>query len=195
MDGPGATLTAQMMVGLYDSHARQLYHYLARRIGGEIAEDLVAETFVTAWEQRDGFDPSRGSARSWLYGVATNLARRHVRTEVRRLRAWARAHTETHMEDVGTRVAETVDATVLAGQVADELAALRAEEREVLLLVAWADLTPTEIAGVLGIPVATVRTRLHRARTRMRRAALVPFPGPTVSRTAASTGEEDENDD
>src|SRR5262245_47545714 len=96
---------------LFDAYARALHRYLARRVGAETAHDRVSETFLVALNQRHGYDPRRGAVRSWLYGIATNLLRRHVREEVRALRATARA------AGLGTaepghdgRVADRVDA-------------------------------------------------------------------------------------
>lgn len=165
------SVSAFDLAELYDSHARGLYHYLARRVGPHVADDLVADSFLAVWEHRHRFDPARASPKAWLYGVATTLVRQHVRREERRLRAWGReSGRSVPSGDFGDRVAESTDAGVLAGPAAVALAELRAEEREVLLLVAWADLGPSEIAEVLDVPVVTVRTRLHRARTRVRTA-------------------------
>lgn len=162
-------ISADALVELYHRHARQLHLYLARRVGTQVADDLVGEAFLVVWEQRARFDPSRASVKAWLYGIATNLLRRYVRSEVRRLEAWARDHgRRSWVEDIGERTAVTVDAQVLAGELAATVAGLRPEERDVLLLVAWAHLTPAEIAEVLGVPVVTVRSWLHRARAKVR---------------------------
>lgn len=108
------------IVALYNNHARQLYHYLARRVGTEVAHDLVADAFLVAWEQRAGFDPVRASSKAWLYGIATNLVRHHLRGEERRLRAWARAFARRrNADDVGDRIATIVDAEVQAGRAAE----------------------------------------------------------------------------
>jgi RNA polymerase sigma factor (sigma-70 family) len=160
----GAALTK-----LYDAHARDLHRYLARRLNPVVADDLVAETFLAAWEQRDRYDPERGPARAWLFGIATNMLRRHARTEAATLRAMAkdagRAGTE---EPADAASVSRVDASRAARALAAGLAELRPEERDVLLLVAWAHLRPVEIAAALDLDVQTVRTRLHRARTKLR---------------------------
>ncbi|WP_433274128.1 CU044_5270 family protein [Actinosynnema sp. CS-041913] len=68
---------------LFDEHAGSLHGYLARRIGDQAADDLVSETFLVALQQRHTYDPARAGVRPWLYGIAGNLLRRHVRQEVR----------------------------------------------------------------------------------------------------------------
>jgi RNA polymerase sigma-70 factor (ECF subfamily) len=72
---------------LFDEHAETLHGYLARRVGDQVADDLVSETFLVALQQRHGYDPARAGVRPWLYGIATNLLRRHARQEARGWRA------------------------------------------------------------------------------------------------------------
>jgi hypothetical protein len=97
-------ISADALVELYHRHARNLHLYLARRVGTQVADDLVGEAFLLVWEQRADFDPARASAKAWLYGIATNLVRRYVRAEVRRLEARAREHgRRSTAEDVGER--------------------------------------------------------------------------------------------
>ncbi|MEC3981777.1 RNA polymerase sigma factor [Amycolatopsis sp. H20-H5] len=157
---------------LYAAHARGLHRYLARRLDPATADDLVAETFLRAWRERQRYRPDRGTARAWLYGIATNLVRNHARGEVRGLRALAKEHGRAESSDPPDTVAAArVDADARIGQLAEALAALRPEERDVLMLVALAELTPAEAAQALGIQDITARTRLHRARQALRRAA------------------------
>ncbi|RSM41602.1 sigma-70 family RNA polymerase sigma factor [Amycolatopsis balhimycina DSM 5908] len=155
---------------LFDVHAPQLRRYLARRVGPETANDLVAETFLVALRRRESYRPELGTARSWLYGIATNLVRHQVRSELRGLQATARlAHAGelSHAAHDG-RVAEQVDAQTRAAQLAGALAQLNPADRDTLLLVSWAGLDPAEVAQVLGIPPGTVRSRLHRIRRWLR---------------------------
>lgn len=162
-------LDRQTWVELYDDHARDLHRYLAIRVDPQAAADLVSEAFLTAWERRDTFDPSRASLKAWLFGIATNLMRHHARSESRRLRAWSREHARrTVVELVEDRTASVVDAKSVVADLAETLVGLRPEERDVLLMVAWADLTADEISAVTDTPVATVRTRLFRARKKLR---------------------------
>jgi RNA polymerase sigma-70 factor (ECF subfamily) len=108
--------------------------------------------------------------RSWLYGIATNLLRRQVRQEVRGLRALARSAGHAPGQEGGHDglVADRVDAAAMAAQLAGALAELAEGDRDVLLLTSWAGLDSTEVADALGIPVGTVRSRLHRVRKWLR---------------------------
>lgn len=170
---------------LFDAYAPPLHSYLARRVDADIANDLVAETFLNALDQRDRYDPGRASVRSWLYGIATNLLRRHIRQEVRGLRATARLAGRTDNTASGHegRVADRVDAQVMAQCLAGALAELNPADRDTLLLVSWAGLDTAEVAEALDVPVGTVRSRLHRVRRRLR-----------ASAPAHSTSDGDEDD-
>ncbi|SDX09811.1 RNA polymerase sigma-70 factor, ECF subfamily [Amycolatopsis xylanica] len=170
MTGVGI-LTEDVLTALYEAHARPLHRYLARRLDPATADDLVAETFLQAWRQRARYNATRGTARAWLYGIATNLLRNHTRGEVRGLRALAREHARSVQGDPPDALAAArVDAANAANRLAGALAGLRTEERDVLMLIALADFTPAEAAEALGINVTTARTRLHRARHTLREA-------------------------
>ena len=156
---------------LFDRHAAAIYRYLARRAGATLADDLLAQTFLVAFERRDRYDTACPDARPWLYGIAANLLRRHQRDEVRQYRAWARTGVDPvasvgHAEEADDRL----DPAARSPSLARALASLRPADREVLLLFAWGELSYDEIATALDIPVGTVRSRLHRARARVRSA-------------------------
>lgn len=161
---------------LFDRYADDIHRYVARRLGTEAADDLMAETFVIAFQQRRRYDVSRPQARPWLYGIATNLVGGHRRAEARRLRALARAASTAVTggsgdgEPMADRVTARVSAEGLRAELAGALAALPARYRDVLLVVAWGDLDYAEAAQALGVPVGTVRSRLHRARKKLREA-------------------------
>lgn len=169
-----ADLVRADFAALFDRHAVALHRYLARRAGTGLADDLLAQTFLIAYERRDSYDRARPDARPWLYGIAGNLLRRRHRDETRQYQAWARTGVDPVAADHAGRVADTVDAQVTAGRLAGALARLASAEREVLLLVAWGELSYPEVAAALDIPIGTVRSRLHRARTRIRAAAPTP---------------------
>jgi RNA polymerase sigma factor (sigma-70 family) len=159
---------------LFDRHATAVHRYLGRRVG-ELADDLLSETFLIAFRRRAAYRPERVEVRPWLIGIATNLVHGHARAERRRYRALARAAAEP--ERAGADPGDSTDrlaAQALRGPLAAALAGLKAPDRDALLLLAWGQLSYEEIAAVLDIPVGTVRSRLHRAR-RQTRAALSPF--------------------
>jgi RNA polymerase sigma factor (sigma-70 family) len=184
------------LLRLYESCARRLHRYLARRVGSQVADDLVAEAFLVVWEQRAERELDSDGARAWLYGVATNLLRGHVRTEQTRLRHLAlEAPCAGAADDPQTRAANVVDARALATRLGPLVAELRPEERDVLLLTAWGDLSLTEIATATSVPVATVRTRLHRARARLRRRLAVRVDAYELLRTGLEQADTKDEED
>lgn len=165
----------EAFAGLYDRHAALMHRYVARRLGDGAADDIVADTFLDAFRTRHRYDLSISDARPWLYGIAANLIGKHSRAEVRMLRAYARTGADpvlagtlnaNHADEADSRVSSAA----VRRELASAIAGLAAGDRDVLLMVAWADLSYPEIAAALGIPVGTVRSRLHRARTRIRAA-------------------------
>jgi RNA polymerase sigma-70 factor (ECF subfamily) len=154
---------------LFDAQFVPVHRYLAHRLGDPAAaEDLAAETFLRAYAARASFRP--GSPRAWLFTIATNLLRDHARGAVRRDAAFA--------EWAGQSQRSSEPEFELPDpELALALAALRVEEREALLLYAWAELSYEEIAAVTDVAVGTVRSRLARARERLT-AELAPERSP-----------------
>jgi RNA polymerase sigma factor (sigma-70 family) len=153
---------------LFDRHAPHIYRYLARRAGSQVADDLAAETFLAAFAKRDRYDLSRPDARPWLYGIATNLVNQQRRDEAHQYRIQRAAPAEPEVPGHAERVAADVTAQAMRTLLADALAMLSAGDRDVLLLIAWEQLTYQEVSTALGIPVGTVQSRLHRARAKVR---------------------------
>jgi RNA polymerase sigma factor (sigma-70 family) len=153
---------------LFDRHAPHIHRYLARRAGRQVADDLVAETFLAAFAKRDRYDLKNADARPWLYGIATNLVGQHRRAEARQYRISQATAAEPGVPGHAERVATDVTAQAMRPLLDGALAALPAGDRDVLLLIAWEQLTYPEVSRALGIPVGTVRSRLHRARTTVR---------------------------
>ena len=153
---------------LYDRHASVIYRYAARRAGDFAADDVTSETFLVAWEHLETYDLDRDDARPWLFGIATNLLRRHHRAEAKMLKTAAKAASREALSDDSDRIAAQVDATVATGRIARTLRSMAAIDRETLLLYAWADLTYEGIALAMDVPVGTVRSRLNRARRVLR---------------------------
>ncbi len=138
-------------------HQLPLARYATRRLGPTMTDDIVNETFAIAYQRRDRFDPGRGDARVWLFGIATNLIRRHARREAKTLRAYARS-------GIDPVAAPQTRAPAIDSALAGALAALRPQFRDVLFLHAVAELSHDEIAAAMGIPVGTARGWLSRAR-------------------------------
>ncbi|MEU7743063.1 sigma-70 family RNA polymerase sigma factor [Nonomuraea sp. NPDC049158] len=155
---------------LFDRYSAMLYRYVSKRLGPEPAEDIVGETFLVAFSRRKSYDPSYPDARPWLFGILTKLVSRHHRTEAARYRALQRAPVDADVESPADRVAAGVTAQASRPELASALAALPAKDRDVLLLIAWGDLTYDEVAQALGIPIGTVRSRLNRGRRKVRAA-------------------------
>ena len=153
---------------VFDRHFAAIHGYIARRLGPGLADDVASETFLIAFDRRARYDLGQADAAPWLYGIASNLIARHRRAEVRRYRALARAGGEQTVEGHGDGVAGRLDAQALRSRLASALLDLGARDREVLLLVAWAQLSLEEAARALGIPAGTARSRLHRARVKNR---------------------------
>lgn len=163
-----------------ERHQRVLFGYLARRVGPELAEEITSETFARAFAQRARFNAQWQSARPWLFGIALNLLRHHQRTEVRRLRAYARSGVDPLDSHDGDELVERLDAGRQGAALAAALAELKDGDRDALLLFAWGDLSYEEIGATLGIPVGTVRSRLNRARRQVREALERALPAETA---------------
>ena len=184
----------ELFAEIFDRHAPAVHGYLVRRVGVVLAEDLTSETFLVAFRQRDRYrqaqrqdqDQTRASARPWLLGIATNLLRRERRSEVRQYRAFARTGVDPATTGCGEAdlVVARVTATAMTRQLAAALGKLSTAERDVLLLVAWGELSYADVATALGIPTGTVRSRLHAARRRMR--AAIPDPGLDIMEVESS---------
>lgn len=156
---------------IFDRHAGTIYRFLARRVEPAEADGLLGDVFRIAFERRGSFDQERSSARPWLYGIATNVVARHRRSEHRRLRAMARLASRPVLEPhdlVGDRVSEALDADEAWTRLVEIIDDLPAEERDALLLYAWEDLSYNDIAAAMDVPVGTIRSRLNRARRRLR---------------------------
>jgi RNA polymerase sigma-70 factor, ECF subfamily len=155
---------------LFDRYADAVYNYCFRRTADwSLAQDLVSAVFLDAWRKRADVELTSESRRllPWLLGVANNK----IRAEHRRRRRLARA-----LLRIGRHEDEAFDEETL-GRIEDQrrmaainaaVAALPPHELDVLVLFAWADLAYAEIAQVLEIPIGTVRSRLARARERLR---------------------------
>jgi RNA polymerase sigma-70 factor (ECF subfamily) len=157
---PPLTTGADEFTAIFEQHFDAIHRYVARRLGTELADDIAAQVFAEAFANRDKYRSELGEVRPWLFGIATNLIRHHHRRERTAWRAYAKHGADPLGIDAHPRLDEIA--------VAKALGTLHQRDRDALLLAVWADLTYDEIAAVLDIPVGTVRSRINRARTRLR---------------------------
>jgi RNA polymerase sigma factor (sigma-70 family) len=147
-------------------HEAAVGAYLARRVGRGPAEDLLGDVWVAALGSRATYDRSFPDAGPWLFGVAHNMLRRH----------WRSRPAEEPVADVGDMESGWDPWSAVDGRVDAEpvlrraLALLRPQQREILTLVAWEDLTVADAGRALGIPPGTARRHLHEARSALRNA-------------------------
>ncbi|MHB8245100.1 MAG: RNA polymerase sigma factor [Acidimicrobiales bacterium] len=148
---------------VFKLRAREIWRYLAARLDHSAADELLSEVFLRAFAARSRYDPQRGSARGWLYGIANNVCREHLR--------YVGDH---RLADVGEDVAhpptapDAADRTVDRRMLSQVIDSLPDERREVILLIAAFGLSYEETAQALAVPVGTVRSRFFRARRQLR---------------------------
>jgi RNA polymerase sigma-70 factor (ECF subfamily) len=154
-------LAEQRFARLYGEHAREILGYALRRCPEpEDAADVVAETFLTAWRRLSDV-PSGGEARLWLFGTARLVIANQRRGERRRDRLTEHLRAELRRQ-------LPAEAPADPSGIREALNALEGSDRELLMLVGWEELKPAQAAQVLGITALAARSRLHRARRRLR---------------------------
>jgi RNA polymerase sigma-70 factor, ECF subfamily len=153
---------------LFERHARAIYNFCFRRIGNwATAEDLVSIVFLQAWRRLDKPLP-RGKELPWLFGIATNVVRNRRRAERRHAAALRHLPQPSPDPNFADDSNQRVDDEELMGRALGLVARLPRREQEVFALCAWSELSYEDAAIALRIPVGTVRSRLSRARARLR---------------------------
>ncbi len=161
---------------LFDAHYRAIARYFRARGHLEAdADDLVAATFEVAWRRLDAV-PAGDEAVPWLFTVARNHSRN----------AWRKTQREAaFIADLTTTVASFGESAIEQreefAEIMQAVGQLRPLDRDLILLVAWDELTPSDAGAVLGLHPNTARTRLHRARQRL--AALLQAQTPSATPT------------
>lgn len=164
---------------LYGEHAPAVKAYILRRAQASVTDDLVAEVFMVCWRRLDELP---AEPLPWLLGVARRVLstqrrgeRRGVALRQRLAESGAVVGAPSPAVEATSPALEALSPAVGAGAsgaLRGALAQLSESDREVLLLIAWEGLSPTQAATVIGVKAATVRVRLHRARRRLARALL-----------------------
>lgn len=169
---------------MFERYYRDVWGFVARMAGADTADDITGDVFTTAFAQRDRYDPARGGMRAWLCGIAVNRLRTRYRSDERARRAFERAAWQRVVAaDPFELVDDTVAVRVTGRAVIDAIAHLATGERELLVLYAWEQLSYAEIASALAVPVGTVRSRLSRARGRLRELVALYGEELTTTRT------------
>ncbi|MCE4024451.1 sigma-70 family RNA polymerase sigma factor [Microbacterium sp. Au-Mic1] len=153
----------------FDRHAASVNAFATYRVGYVAAEDVLSETFLTAFRRRFDFDLTAESGIPWLLGIAARLIRRYRAVEARQWKSFAASAQREELVTSGgvDEALKRVDAERAVAALKTRIAALAPRDRETLLLYAWQGLTYDEVAVALGVPVGTVRSRLNRVRRRL----------------------------
>lgn len=151
---------------LYRSSRDDVYAYVASLVRDRsAAEEVTAVAFERAYRKRSRFDPDRGEARAWLFGIARNAALDELRRRGRR------AELAADPADLdGERPDQSVAETERRLAVSAALAGLEPRQRELIALKFFAGLSNREIAAIVGVSESNAGTRLHRAVTELREA-------------------------
>jgi RNA polymerase sigma factor (sigma-70 family) len=154
---------------LFDRHASTIKAYCFRRTAdAAAAEDLTSIVFLETWRKRRDVEVATGNVLPWLYGVATNVLRNERRARRRYKAALARLPQPQDDRDFADDSADRVDDERRMHEILDVVRRLSRGEQEAFVLCAWQGLSAAEAAQALGVRETTVRTRLFRARARLR---------------------------
>jgi RNA polymerase sigma factor (sigma-70 family) len=157
---------------LFDEHSRAVYNLAFRLTGNwSIAEEAVSLTFLEAWRLRTSVEEEGGSLRPWLFGIAINVNRNMSRAARRHQAALSRLPPPPPVPDFADDLAGQLDDARQLRKVLAAVDSLRADERDVIALCVWSELDYAAAAQALGIPAGTVRSRLSRARRKLRKLA------------------------
>ena len=164
-------LTAELRAGsrtamatVFRTHLDAVYNYCYRRTGSwSAAEDLTSTVFLEVWKNRRRIVELDGTVLPWLYGVAANVCRNHLRSQRRGALALARLPAP-ELSHHDADVVDQLHTDRRAGQLRDRLSQLPMADQDVFVLVCWEELSYAQAAIALAIPIGTVRSRLARVR-------------------------------
>lgn len=185
-----ASQDALAHVRLWDAYASAIYRYCFRRTADAgLAEDLTSIVFLEAWRRRGDVSVAPEARLPWLYGVATNVLRNQRRSQRRQQAALARLPRPLEEPDFADGLTDRLDDEQRMRVILAQLSKLSRLEQEVLSLCVWEGLTSQAAAAALGLPEATVRTRLHRAREHLRALGESGIEAISTRRPDATQGE------
>jgi len=158
----------QALAELYDRYGGMIYRLVLRIVRDTgIAEDLVQETFLRAWNRAGGFDSKRGAAGPWLLAIARNRALDYLRSQSRHGANTMELNETEHPAQFVDFPAEALNFD-LARQIKRALEQLTADQRAAIELAYFQGMSQSEIAEHMGQPLGTVKTWMRRAMLRMR---------------------------
>lgn len=157
--GVGEIEREEQFSAAFRAHYAELTRFVARRAPARIVDDVVADTFATAWRR---FDDEPAHVRPWLFAIAYNV----MRTQMRGLGRWEALHVRVDAEP-SEPPGDLAEEVALRTDVAQAFGRLRAADQEVLSLAVWEDLDSSDAAQVLGCSARAYLVRLHRARRRL----------------------------
>lgn len=161
--------TASAFEALFERHFDAVFRFLSVRVGRDEAEDLAAEAFAQAFRARRRYRLDYPSARPWLLGIAANLARQRARTRRRAATAMLRLRAQEVLAvDPADEATTRADAGRQQRRLAAAFASLSPKERDVVALLVHGELTQQQTARALGIPMGTVKSRMAKARKKLR---------------------------
>ena len=164
---------------VFTRYARDVHSFCFWLTGDDhVADDLTSTVFLEAWRLRRRCVLEGSSLRPWLLGIARNCARNSERSRRRYRGALARLPKPSVSDVDEDTVVDRLDAAASLREASIALADLSAAEREVVIMVSWAGLSYAEAADVLRLPVGTVRSRISRARDKVRLRLDIPIPTP-----------------
>ncbi|MFD3700415.1 RNA polymerase sigma factor [Streptomyces sp. NPDC058646] len=177
----------QLFAEIYEAHAQAVYAHAVRMTSDRSgAEDIVSLTFLEAWRLRATLDDVTRH-RAWLLGVATNVIRNTRRAARRHREALTRLPVPDAVPDPADGVVSRMTDTAEAEAALAALGRLRRSDREAIVLAVWSGLSHGEVAKACGISEATVRSRLSRARSRLRRLTTADLDAePAAGRASTS---------
>jgi len=168
---------------LYERYSRAVYSFSLRIVGdAQVAEEILQEVFVRAWQQGGSFQTARGSLITWLLSITHNLSIDEVRRRKRRPQKADSEEPElilASLPDEGSDVEEEAWLSSLRVSIQDALQQLPAAQREAIELAYFQGLTQREIADTLGEPLGTIKTRMRLGMLKLREQL-----GPVVSELA-----------
>jgi RNA polymerase sigma-70 factor (ECF subfamily) len=149
------------MKALYERHSRPLYHFIRTRVGDAFeASDVMQETFLELWRSAGRFD-GRSSARTWIYAIARNKTVDRIRKSAR---VTLRDQPDETVPDDSPSAQDLLEAASDVSRVRACLEKLGEVQRSAIRLAFFEDLSYPEVAEVEGVPVGTIKTRIHHAK-------------------------------